>query len=85
MKQAITEYFLNVFIALSQLLNAVLAGLPDESFSARSYRKRKREFWDRFRAVIDGFFYVLRKQEQHCFDAYIAEMKRRQLPEEYRK
>lgn len=53
-----------VFIAVDQLLNAVLAGYADETISARSYRLGRRDsdagVWGRWRVswvVVDVLFY----------------------------
>ena len=69
-------------IALDQLLNAVIGGYPDESLSARAYRWRRdgRRAWPA--AVANAVFWW---QRDHCCSAYGNEIKRRQLPPEYRK
>lgn len=78
------NYFRGVFIALDQLVNALIGGWPDETLSAATYRyaqKGKRcalatEF------LLDLFFSPL--SFDHCKRSYESEQKRRQLPPEYR-
>ena len=55
----IKRYFWNILIVLDQLLNAVLAGYPDETFSARSWRKAQagQPFWRLLCWCIDSVFY----------------------------
>ena len=80
---AILVYFYNILIAIDQLVNAVFAGYPDETLSARCWREKRR-----FRYVIDYTIFILQKDEQgrrHCEQAYWYEMNRMDLAEEYRK
>ena len=56
----------NVFIATDQLVNALMAGAPDETFSARCYRSRVRDVaagggkrrWVVLERVVDALFIV---------------------------
>ena len=75
------DYFLNLLIALDQLLNAVFAGYPDETLSARAHRKRWRLEW-----YIDLLFFWQTdgKYRNHCEQCYWYEMARMDLPPEYR-
>jgi hypothetical protein len=79
----VTTYLLFIGIALSQLLNAVTGGLPDETLSARAYRAdRDGRLWGVIlRPIIDAVF----MDSWHCFNAHEAEMRQLQLPLEYRK
>ncbi len=69
-----------ILIALDQLANALLAGMADETLSARAHRTSHPArhlinlifFWDR-----DG-------DKRHCELAYESEKQRSQLPKEYR-
>lgn len=70
-----------VLIAFDQLLNALLRGWADETLSARAWRCRDRAFWGVARAVIDGLFFF---EPNHCYQAYVGERARMQLPPEYR-
>lgn len=64
-------------IALDQLLNAVLGGWADESLSSRAWRESPR-----LARVIDAIFWF---DKDHCFESYINEQLRMQLPPEFRK
>lgn len=50
------KYFLNLLIALDQLVNAVFAGDPDETISSRLGKRRDgpERFWAR---VVDHIFF----------------------------
>ena len=58
------SYGYNVFIATDQLVNALMAGAPDETFSARCYRSRVRDVaagslktrWIYLERVVDALF-----------------------------
>lgn len=72
-----------VAIAFDQLLNALLCGWSDETISARCWREGKTDArWNLWRIAVDVLFFW---QQQHCFNSYISEFERKQLPEEYRK
>lgn len=70
-------------IAFDQLLNALLLGSPDETLSSRAYRADRdgKVFGRIFRPVIDTLFFW---QQRHCYDAYLAEVQRRQLSKNFR-
>jgi hypothetical protein len=78
-------YLLNNAIALDQQLNTLLCGAPDETLSARAWRTEQtgKFFGKFFRPVIDTFF-LLFLQREHCKKAYFAELRRNQLPKDYR-
>jgi len=65
-----------VLIAFSQLGNALTGGMADETISARAFRENH---W--MRHVIDTLFFW---HHQHCYQSYIAECERRQLPSHYK-
>jgi hypothetical protein len=71
-----------VAIAIDQLINTMLGGYADETLSARAHRMRvkKQPYWGWTANVIDKLFFW---QEAHCGGAYLAEMKRSQLPREF--
>lgn len=73
----------SVCVAIDQLINAVLAGSPDETLSSRAYRadQRGRVFGRLFRPLIDTLFFW---QPRHCQQAYMAEVSRRQFPQHFR-
>lgn len=71
---------LQVAIALDQLLNTLFGGYADETLSSRAYRMRRDgKPWPE--RVINGLFFW---QEDHCYEAYMSEVKRRQYPPEFR-
>lgn len=81
------SYVLAVLIALDQLVNAILGGSPDETLSARAWRTEqsgKGLGWF-FRPLIDGLALVLTfgRDRNHCKQAYLSELKKRQLPKDY--
>ena len=76
------NYARKVLIGIDQLCNAVLGGYPDESLSARAYRWRRDEKSAIPAILINALFFW---QGDHCYSAYSSEIKRRQLPPEYRK
>lgn len=69
-------WWLQVLIALDQLLNALLGGWADETLSARAHRQS-----DWRRGVINAIFCW---QDDHCAQSYWSERNRQQLPAEYR-
>lgn len=75
-------YLTSVFVAIDQLLNALLGGSCDESLSSRSYRaERDGKAFGFTRPVIDTLFCW---QDRHCYQAYLAEVQRRQLSSNFR-
>ena len=81
----VKSWLWNILIAVDQLCNAVLAGSPDETFSARTWRKARagQWFWRGLRQAID---LVMRwESPAHCRESYEREMDRDQLPREYRR
>ena len=78
-------YWVQALVALDQLANALLAGWADETLSSRAHRcadyGRGKWRWVLLRRVINTLFFW---ELDHCFDAFIAEKERRQLPPEMR-
>ncbi len=70
---------MNLLIAFDQLLNALLLGSPDETLSSRAYRTEQsgKIFGRLFRPLIDTLFFF---DEKHCYNAYLSEVNKRQLP-----
>lgn len=73
-----------ILIAIDQLLNTFIwfrsdgIGYADETLSARAWRIRdKSSLWK----WIDRLFFW---QKEHCHKAFMAEIKRRQLPRDYK-
>lgn len=88
--QLIKAYGVQVFIAVDQLLNAMIPPLDgtlsyaDETLSARSYRAHRdgKLFGKITMPVIDLLFFW--QGPDHCFHAYRKEHERQNLPSEYR-
>lgn len=71
-----------VAIAFDQLIGTLFGGMTDETMSAVCWRKGKTStIWNATRIIVDTLFWF---DPQHCFQSYISEFERRQLPEEYR-
>ena len=69
---------MQVLIALDQLANTVFNGYADETLSSRAHRRQhKNRFWKYSRKFIDALFFW---QKDHCYNAYLSEQKRKQLP-----
>ena len=75
------SYVEKVAIALDQLINALIGGWPDESLSARAYRWRRDGKTAVPALLINMLFFW---QRDHVWSAYQNEVRRRQLPPEYR-
>ena len=70
-----------VLIAADQLVNALLAGWPDETLSSRAWRWEQNGVRSWPRRFIDRLFFW---EEQHCQQSYISEREGRQIPPELR-
>lgn len=75
------SYWYRLWTALTQLLNTILGGWPDESLSSRTWRNRERRGWRQLHKLIDGIFFW---SPDHCRWAYEAERELRQMPPELR-
>jgi hypothetical protein len=86
----IKAYGVQVFIAVDQLLNALIPPIDgtlsyaDETLSARSYRAHRdgKLFGKITMPVIDLLFWW--QGPRHCYHAYRKEIDRKQYPAEYR-
>lgn len=76
-------YVWNIFIALSQILNALLGGFPDETTSSRLWRldAQGSALARLARRGVDALFFW---QDGHCRLSHEAERKRYQLPPVFR-
>lgn len=74
-------YWKKVFIAVDQLVNAVLAGWPDETMSSRAWRWEQDGVRAWPRRLIDLIFFW---EPNHCRESYQSEREGRQLPPELR-
>ena len=72
----------NIAIAQDQSANCVAGGWPDETLSARAHRGacNAEGKWRKWQRRIDWIFGF-----GHCEQAYDTEIKRGQMPKEYRK
>lgn len=64
-------------IALDQLANAIGGGWADETLSSRAYRESPR-----VEKFINTLFFW---DKDHCYESYVSEQLRTQLPPELRK
>ena len=86
----IRDYFVQVFLALDQLANALIPpidgtiGYADETLSARCYRAHRdgKIFGRIFMPPIDLLFFW--QGPNHCKNAYLKEFDRQNYPSEYR-
>lgn len=75
-------YIKQNLIALDQYVNAIFGGYADETISARAYRmSTTSNNWKIIRNIIDKIFFF---EENHCYQAWISEFEKHQLPQEYR-
>ena len=70
-----------MLIALDQLVNAILAGWPDETMSSRAWRWEQDGVRAWPRRLIDLIFFW---EPNHCRESYQSEREGRQLPPELR-
>ena len=77
-------------IAIDQVINTLTYaklegfGFADETLSARIWRLRHSRNWNIAQNIIDSIFMLLFKEQHHCWNSYLAEYKKHQLPEDYR-
>ena len=77
------NYLERLVLTADQTVNAIGGGSPDETISARAYRRAEAgsTFWKIGRKLIDWMFFW---QPQHTKDAYLAEQARCHMPGAYR-
>ena len=78
---------LHIFTAIDQAVLSIItlgSAYPDETISSWAYRAdRDGKFWGKFwRPFIDWLLLPLEKD--HCYQSYLAEKQRKQLPVEFR-
>lgn len=91
------RYLNQLLIGIDQLLNTVVAGWADETFSARCFRSARRDqgkgrwvYAERFVNILFLWQDALVKSRgqwtgaRHCERAWQQELDRRQYPPEYR-
>ena len=86
--RALKTRFLNVLIAVDQLLWVLLTlgkGHPDETISAAAWRMEQQgKLAGRIlRPLIDALFLPI--ERDHCRLSFLAEIRKTQLPPEYRR
>lgn len=66
-------YVISVFTAMSQLLNSILGGYPDETFCSRAWRGKAEgnSKWGLAVSVLNSIFFW---HENHCRGAYLEEI-----------
>ena len=71
------QYIKNILIALDQLLHALFCCEVDETLSSRAYRldKERGRKWPHL--LIDTLLFFDR---DHCYQSYLSEIERKQLP-----
>ncbi len=79
-------WFYHVLIAVDQLLNAIFGGAADETFSSRCYRgavlaKKPKKRWRVIHKIVETLFFW--EKGEHCENAYLSELKRKQYPEDF--
>ena len=75
------DYLTNIGTAISQLGNTILGGHPDESISARSYRRQMYWHWNTVRFLANILFFWDR---DHCLKAYLSDhVHAKQLVDKY--
>lgn len=81
----LSRFVLQILVAVDQLANAILGGMADETLSARAHRMRAKgqPAWSWTAAAIDALFFWQRNP-RHCERAHLAEIKRHQLPKDYK-
>ena len=83
--QNVWRYIRRVLIALDQFANTLCGGWPDETISSVCYRKSQEKGHYGFKFLKTVLDLVLTPIDQdHCFQSYLAEVRREQLPMEYR-
>ena len=75
-------YLLNILVAIDQLGTTLVGGWPDETLSSYAWRlEMQGKPFGFMRRVIDALFFW---QEDHCRNAWLIEMRRKQVPLEMR-
>ena len=79
------KYLINILIAVDQLVNTLFGGMPDETISAECYRKSQEKghyFYKILKFILDICLSPIK--QDHCEQAYLSEVYRKQLPPQYR-
>lgn len=73
-------YLEKILIGFDQFANTIFDGYPDETLSARAYRLSENGSIIPMK-IIDAIFFF---QKDHCYEAYLSEVERKQFPKDYR-
>lgn len=76
-------YIKNVLIGLDQFLNSCLCGKPDETISAKLYRKSittGKWYWKYSEKFVNAIFF----DKDHCYQSFLSEVERKQFPNHYK-
>jgi hypothetical protein len=76
-------YIKNVLIGLDQFLNSCLGGKPDETISAKLYRKSittGKWYWKYSEKFVNAIFF----DKDHCYQSFLSEVERKQFPNHYK-
>lgn len=78
------SYWLNLALAVDQLLNALLGGSCDETLSSRTYRMASlgHRSWSLFEGFVNALFFWDKdgNGRKHCELSYLVEMNRGHMP-----
>lgn len=75
------SYWLNLAIAIDQLANTIFYGSPDETMSSRAWRLEQERGRKWPRILIDMLLWF---DKDHCYQSYLSEIERKQLPPQMR-
>ena len=75
------SYWLNLAIAIDQFFNALAGGACDETLSSRAWRLEQERGRKWPRILIDTLLFFDR---DHCYQSYLSEIERKQLPPQMR-
>lgn len=72
-----------ILIGIDQLFNTLTGGYADETLSSRAWRLYARHKLSGriLKPLIDTLFFW---QKDHCYNSFLSEVERRQLPREFR-
>jgi hypothetical protein len=66
-------YLGNILTSLSQSVNTIFGGHPDESLSARAYKNQHVYGWNIIKIIADRIFFF---EKNHCKNSYLADLER---------
>ena len=69
--EVVVGYFYNIFNMLSQVVNTLIGGDPNETISARGWRNRDTWWGATIVKVLDAVFFW---QDDHCYQSHMADV-----------